>query len=171
MMLTIRKITHAITVCVIIAAPGVWSEAFAQSKTELVGSYSLVSAVATRADGSKYNPIGPTPKGRLMLDGDGRYSLLILSDGLPKFASNNRAKGTAEENRAIVQGSNCHFGTYEVNEAERTIVFHIEVGTFPNWNGTQQRRHFTRIGDELKYTLQGGSGGSQSTELIWKRMK
>jgi hypothetical protein len=42
----------------------------------------------------------------------------ILRRGQAKFASNNRNEGTPEENKAIVQGSIAHFGTYTVNEAE-----------------------------------------------------
>lgn len=149
----------------------VCSQALAQTKSDLAGAYALVSVVATRSDGNKYDAFGPNPKGMLMLGSDGRYSLLVLRNDLPKFASNNRATGTPEENKAVVQGSNCHYGTYAINDVEKTIVFRIEVGTYPNWNGAEQRRAFTTIGDELKYTVRGGSAGSQSTEITWKRIR
>jgi hypothetical protein len=147
------------------------SKVLAQTKSDLAGAYALGSVVATRPDGSKYDAFGPNPKGMLMLGSDGRYSLLVLRNDLPKFASNNRATGTPEENKAIVQGSNCHYGTYVINDAERTIVFRIENGTYPNWNGAEQRRAFATVGDELKYTVLGGSAGSLSTELTRKRIR
>src|ERR1700757_5121848 len=67
----------------------------------------------------------------------------------PKFASNNRETGTAEENKAIVQGSIAYFGTYTVSETDKTISYHIESSTFPNWNGADRKASFNISGDEL----------------------
>jgi hypothetical protein len=50
----------------------------------------------------------------------------MSSSGRPKFASNNRATGTPEENKAVVQGLIAFFGTYSVNEADRTFTMHVE---------------------------------------------
>jgi hypothetical protein len=93
----------------------------------------------------------------------------LMRSELPKFASNNRQEGTAEENRAIVQGVLCYFGTYSVNEADHTLNFHIESSSFPNWNGTDQKRSFTITGDELTYIAPGASGGT--AHVVWKRAK
>jgi Lipocalin-like domain len=54
-----------------------------------------------------------------------------------------------------------------VNDADKTITFHIETSTFPNWNGTEQKRPFTVTGDELKWTTAASSGGS--AEVVLKR--
>jgi len=89
---------------------------------------------------------------------------------LPKFASNNSMRGTAEENAAVVQGSNTHFGTYSVDESGKTIHFRIETSTFANWNGTEQKRPFSLSGDQLKYTIATASGGGPA-EVVWKRVK
>jgi hypothetical protein len=89
---------------------------------------------------------------------------------LPKFASNSRTNGTADENKAVVQGSISHFGQYIVSPADKSIVFHIELSTYPNFNGTEQKRSFELIGDELKYTVPAFSGGGTAV-AIWKRAK
>ena len=120
----------------------------AQSVKDVVGSYTLVSAVV-ESDGKKSDTYGPNAKGVLTLDANGRYVLVFMRAFLPKFASNNRMNGTPDENKAIVQGSFASFGTYLINEAEKTIVFLIENATFPNWNGDEQKRSFTLSGDEL----------------------
>jgi len=86
------------------------------------------------------------------------------------FVSNNRNDGTPEENKAVVQGSLAHFGRYSIDEAQRTLVLHMESSTFPNWNGTEQRRTFTVSGDELRWSTPAASGGG-SAELVWKRAK
>jgi hypothetical protein len=46
----------------------------------------------------------------------------------------------------------------------------IERCTFPNWDGTDQKRSVTITGDEMKYTNTGASGGGKA-ELVWKRAK
>ena len=88
-------------------------------KNQLVGTWMLVSASVERQDGSKTDTFGPNPKGILMFDGDGRFSLQEWRADLPKFASNNRLESTAEENKAIVQGSICYFGKYTLTRRQR----------------------------------------------------
>jgi hypothetical protein len=90
----------------------------------------------------------------------------------PKFASNNRQEDTAEENKAVVQGNISYFGTYTVDEAAKILIFHIESCSFPNWNGTDQKRSFRyhrgRTGVErccwLKW--QAHSCGMETSEVI-----
>jgi Lipocalin-like domain len=142
-------------------------EVCAQTAKDLAGTWTLVSVV-TEQDGNKTEPFGPNPKGILMVDANGRYVLTIVRAGLPKVASNNRTTATPEENKAIVQGSNTHFGTVSVNAADKTITFKIETSTFPNWDGAEQKRAFTITGDALQYTVPAASGGGTAT-AVWKR--
>ena len=146
-----------------------WNGAVAQTAKDLVGTWNLVSAVAEQ-EGKKTDTFGPAPKGVLVFDGNGRYTLVYLRSDLPKFASNNRAMGTPEENKADVQGSIAHFGTYSVGEDNKTLIFRIESSTFPNWNGAEQKRPFTITGDELKYVLPSASAGGTS-EIVLRRAK
>ncbi len=148
-------------------------DAVAQQKTlkeQLVGTWTYVSVDIVRPDGSRVPLYGPNPQGAASFDSNGRYLLLTTRTGLPKFGSNDRMEGTPEENKAVVQGSIAHFGSYTVNEADKTITFYIETSTFPNWNGTQQKRPFTLTGDELKWTTPASSGGG-SAEVVLKRAK
>jgi hypothetical protein len=86
-------------------------EALAQRANELVGTWTLVS-ITLEKDGKKTDFYGPNPQGQLMYDATGHFSVIITRSDLAKFASNNRETGTAEENKAIVQGSLASFGTY-----------------------------------------------------------
>ena len=63
--------------------------------------------------------VGLKTHGELMFDTSGRYSLQLCSSGRAKFASNNRAKGTPEENEAAVRGCNPHWGRYSVKLTTR----------------------------------------------------
>lgn len=153
------------------ALAGALTLAAAQAAKDLVGSYTLVSSDIIRPDGTRTPIFGATPKGYLVLDGTGRYVVAITRGDIAKFASNSRETGTAEENKAVVQGTIAHFGRYTVNEADKSITFHIENSTFPNWEGTEQKRAFTLTGDQLKYVVPVASSGAGAAELVWKRTK
>jgi hypothetical protein len=58
-------------------------------------------------------------------------------------------QGTDEENRAVVRGSLAFYGTYEVDEASKSLMMRIEYSSFPNFNGAEQRRSIKLEGDEL----------------------
>jgi hypothetical protein len=79
----------------------------AQQKTlkqQLVGIWSFVRTEATQQDGSKILPFGQNPKGVNIFTEDGHFAQIQIADGIPKFASNSRVTGTAEENKAAVVG-------------------------------------------------------------------
>jgi len=143
--------------------------AIAQSAKDVAGTWTLVS-FTTERDGNKIDVLGPNPKGSMMLDASGRFATMSRRSELPNFVSNNRATGTPEENKAIVQGSIAYFGTYSVSEADKTIIFRLEASTFPNWDGQEQKRPFTVANDELKWTVAAGSAGGP-VHLTWKRVK
>jgi hypothetical protein len=151
-----------------LAAPT--GDAAAQGAKSLVGAWTLVSADNVDASGKKTPTFSPNPRGSLIFTSNGRYSVHNTRASLPKFASDNRAKGTAEENQAIVAGTIAHFGKYTVDEKDKAFTFHIETSTYPNWDGTAQKRPFTVSGDELKYGVAAGSAGGR-VELVWKRIK
>ena len=109
-------------------------------------------------------------RGMLVFDGMGHYSLTIIAGDLPKFASNNRALGNPDENKAIIGGSLAHFGIYVVNEADKSFLFRIERCTFPNWEGAELSRAFVMAGDELTYKDPRASAGGFAT-VVWQRVK
>jgi len=62
-------------------------------------------------------------------------------------------------------------GTYEISPADRTLTFKVESATFPNWNGTAQKRSIVTVGgDELKYITATASSGGVAT-VTWKRAR
>lgn len=144
----------------------------AQKKSEFSGSWILVSVENTNSDGTKSLPYDTNPKGFLFFDEKGNYAVQIYKDKRAKIASGDKNKCTPEENAAIVQGSNSHFGKYEIDETNKTITFKIKTASFPNWEGTIQKRSYTFINNELKYavtnTTQGGK--SVTAEVVWKKL-
>ena len=149
----------------------VWAKEKAGTLAKQVhGSWILVS-VYVEQDGKKTEPFGSQPRGLLIFTHDGRFLEILLRPNLPKFAANNRMKGTPEENQAIVQGSLAFYGTYTVvSEKEHTGIMHVEGSTFPNWDGEDQKRVWTIKGDELSVTNPTASAGG-TAYVIWKRAK
>ena len=131
--------------------------ALAQSAQDLVGTYTVVSFWNVQGD-KKTELYGAHPKGLMRLDASGRYVVVLIRPDLPKFASNNRVTGTAEEYKAVAMGSFVHLGTYTV--ADGHIIFHLENTTYPNWDGEVQKRKLTVMGDELKYEVSSTMGGT-----------
>jgi len=141
-------------------------------KEQLVGTWTLVSAASVSSDGGKVDVFGPNPKGTLIYTSDGHFALVQMRADLPKLASNNRAQGTPDENKAVVQGSIAYFGTYSVNEAEKVITLQLEGSTFANLvGGGEQRRVVTSLSaDELKFANPRTPSGA-TLEVGWKRAR
>jgi hypothetical protein len=110
-------------------------------KDQLVGAWTLLLVDSVKDDGTHVPEFGPNPDGVLMFSPNGRYSLEIARASLPKFASNDRDKGTADENKAVVQGTLSHFGTYAINDGDKSVSFRIESSSFPNWDAPNHRTH------------------------------
>jgi hypothetical protein len=121
-------------------------------KDQLVGTWTLVSWEQTNPDGSKLQRFGANPKGINVFDASGRVFVMYARPDLPKIASGNPSTPTLEEAKAIVGGAIGYFGTYAVNEADKSIVFRLEASSFPNLLLTDQKRTIVSVtADELKY--------------------
>jgi hypothetical protein len=137
-------------------------------KDQLVGAWTFVGSTGKKPDGS---PVwGSNPKGLLIFTPDGHYSSQILRSDVPKFKANNRLQGTADENKAAVEGGIATFGRYTVSEADKSFTVRFEGSSYPNNTGVQQTRRFTIAGEELKVVNPSSSSGGQS-ELTFKRAK
>jgi hypothetical protein len=138
-------------------------------KEQIVGAWTLVSWVLTRPDGTKNYRFGNNPRGVNMFSPNGRYSLIIMQPDLPKLASNDATKPTADEAEAIVRGSIAYFGTYEVDEASKTLSMQIDGTTLTNQLGLPQQRNIDSISpEEMRYSNATAVGGGK-IEVVWRR--
>ena len=142
-------------------------------KDQLVGAWTLLLADNIKDDGTHVPGYGPNPEGVIIFTPDGHYSLQIIRNGRPAFASKDRMAGTVDENKAAVQGMISHFGTYTVDEAGKTLTFRIEASSFPNWDRTVQKRPITAITDEVLTwnTPAPSAAGFVRAEVAWKKAK
>jgi hypothetical protein len=145
-------------------AIGMLGRAAAQAAQDIagtiVGTWEWVAVENTTSDGTLTHPFGPKPGGYLTFDRSGRFFWLITRPGRPKFASGRRDQGSADENKATVQGSLAYAGTYAVDRGD--LIMKIDASTYPNEEGAEQKRAFTLNGDELSWrnpTVSTGASG------------
>jgi hypothetical protein len=143
--------------------------ALAQTAKDIVGTWKQVTNINIAPDGRRSEPFGPNPNSIVTFDANGRFVSVGTRADLPKFASNNRMQGTAEENKAIVQGSIAYFGTYSV--VDKVIIQKVEASTWPNWTGTDQKRPIISFtADEMKVSVPAASVGGTG-EVTYRRIK
>jgi hypothetical protein len=153
-----KSVSSSVLAAAIAVASGA---ALAQDAKSVAGTYTIVSQPA----------FGEKPRGQLILGRDGRFAIVLARATLPKVAAGARDKGTAEENKAIVSGSIGLFGKYTVDAKDKTITLNIETSTYPNWDGTSQKRPMKMSGDQLSYVVSTPSSGGAPIEAVWKRVK
>ena len=135
----------------------------------LQGSWTLLAADKLLPGGERAPDYGPSPRGRLLVDAQGRYSLQIFRSGRLQFASGDKSRASADEYASAVLGASTHYGTLEVDAARGMLSFRIEGASFPNWEGTVQQRAYTLEGDVLSYRVPPRPDGSVPLS-VWKRL-
>jgi hypothetical protein len=164
---TTLTLTTMALLCITVALPA--GDAAAQQKTlkeQLVGTWTLVSYEDINPNGTKKQYQGASPRGILVLDASGRYVWVEAPSGRPKLKG-SRVDATAEEFHAAVGTFVANFGSWSVNEADKTLIRQVEGALIPNGEGKEAGADATCIparpvgscrdivsvaGDELKIT-------------------
>ena len=100
----------------------------------------------------------------------GHYSLQIFRRDRPRFASGDKAKGTPEECSAAAKGTSTHFGTVSVDPVAHVLTLRIEAASFPNEDGTVQKRTYELTGDVLSYKGAPRPNGDVPVST-WRRVR
>ena len=133
-------------------------------KQQLVGSWSLVQNCEEFQDGKKNcSPLGPNLKGLLMFDANSFSFQMIGGD---------RTK--TSDPRTPVGPLVVYFGTYSTSDTDKTLTYHIERSSWPNFEGQDQKRIVTINGDEMSYKAQAPISSPQGPfvpNLEFKRIK
>lgn len=139
------------------------------AESPLAGTWTLVQADVLQPDGRQTHDYGERPKGMLIIDAKGRYSLQIYDSSHPKYATGDRKTGTLDEYRNNALDISSHFGTIDVNTMSHDLTLHIEIASFPNQDGTTQIRHYELKGNELSYRVEPRKDGSVPIS-VWRRL-
>jgi len=110
-----------------------------------------------------------------MYDSGGHVAVQLLDPDRPRFASDDRARGTDAEMRAAFVGSFAYYGRYVVDAAAGTVRHRVEGASFPNWVGADfvRRVQLARgvSGDRLTLITPPVRVGGRpvTTTLVWRR--
>jgi Lipocalin-like domain len=144
----------------------------AKMKDQIVGSWNFVVAEVTASDGKKSFPFGETPKGILIFTADGHFAQIHVAGDIRAIASNNRMTGTPEEYAGIMKRSLSVFGTYTVDEDNKTVTYNIVSSSFPNWQGEAQTRVIDKLtAEEFVNTNPNVGGGRGSASNFYRRVR
>lgn len=135
----------------------------------LAGTWTLVAADVIRADGTRAHDYGEMPKGLLIIDMQGHYSLQIYDSSRPKYMSGDKNAGTPEEYKANAIGISSHFGMIDVDTLSHTLTLTARAASFPNWEGAEQKRVYELKGNELSYRVEPRKDGSVPIS-VWRRL-
>jgi len=134
---------------------------------QIVGTWSVESVYVER-DGKRIERFSSHPQGIAIYDPNGRFASIIMRPNLPRFAAKSPMKGTADENKAIVQGSTAFYGKWSVDGKEHTLRVHVDGSSYPNWDGQDQKKTVSVSADRLKLCVAGQIGGTACA--IYKRL-
>jgi hypothetical protein len=122
-------------------------------KEQLAGTWTLASCDSTTVNGAK-NPYCVNPKGILIHDANGQFAVMVFGGG--------RANATAA-------GAAGNFGTWSVNEADKTLTYHFVGSLNPANEGLDLKLSISLAGDEMKGA--GAFANGARVDLTWRRAK
>lgn len=146
---------------------------FAQGKSQLAGTWMLVSYDAIGADGARRPVFSAKPQGTFILAADGHYAMVLVNPERPKKWTSGKGRQdiSAEAYKSAASGLVAQFGTWTVDEASTTLTRHVVGALNPMNAGANQKLRFTVKGNELRLTqtLSGVTG--TGTEQVFRRAK
>jgi hypothetical protein len=161
----------AITVAGLAFAPGSTIAQQGSLKQQLVGTWMLVSTEDTEPNGTKRQYFGANPRGILIFDAGGRYAQVSGRPDRPKFkdSANLRLDTPAAQYGEAARAFAGNFGTWSINEADKTLTRRYEAALVPNVEGADQKISVSLAGDEMKLVTTSAAG--LRTESVYRQAK
>lgn len=135
----------------------------ARTRDRFVGTWRLVSVEQRTPAGEVSNPMGPHPTGLIMYDSTGHMAVQIMREGRAQYAA---AEPSPEEAKAALTSYTAYFGTFSVNEADRTVTHHRDGNLNPG-AARDATRSFEFSSDRLILT----PVETRDRHLTWERVR
>jgi hypothetical protein len=133
----------------------------------LIGNWTLLSYITENPDGTFGKPYAEAV-GRLSYDEHGHMAGQVMRPGRADVAP---GEWGAQQVRSAYAGYIAYFGTYELNEAEDTVVHHVQGALNPGWVGGTQVRRVRFDGDKLILSTQVAKGGGLVNHVLtWRKL-
>jgi hypothetical protein len=141
------------------------------TRERFLGVWKLARCERKLPGGRLEYPYGENPVGRITYDRAGRMSALLMRPGrrssVAPGTSFALANASPEEIREAVSGFIAYFGKYDVDDAARIVIHHVEACLVPSWVGTDLKRSYRFEANRL--FLAPGATANGSIELTWER--
>lgn len=135
----------------------------------LAGTWTLVAADVEKPDGTRTHEYGEHPKGQMMIDAKGRYSIQIYDPELANFAP-NESEPTPKEYHDALEAASTHFGQITVDWTHHILRIAIDGSLYPYLRGSVQVRPFQFDGEVLSYRIPPGPERIVRIS-VWRREK
>ena len=148
------------------------SDAGAQSKDALVGTWKLLSSTDTTEKGEVRDSFGRGAVGFLTYTADGRMMVIISHGGRKPLSVPDYIAAPAEERTAAFSSFIAYAGTYTLEAPQ--VIHHVQVASLENRVGIDQVRTIVKLeGGQLilRTPLLLKGGRMVREELIWQRWK
>jgi hypothetical protein len=144
----------------------------AKENLSVVGIWRLISIQTEADDGTLAYPFGKDVDGLAMIDARGYFSAQLMDMKRPPFKSADPRGGTPGEVRTAFENYIGYYGTFDVDEAKRVIIFHVRGAWLPNWIGGDQIRYYTLSGNRMSISTAPVlfEGKKLVGKLIWERV-
>ena len=132
-----------------------------------LGSWGLVSFEHLLPSGEVSKPFGDSPSGLILYEADGHMSAQLSVGNPARLAYEDPDRANAQEAAEAWRMYFGYWGSFKVHAEKGVVVHRVEGCSFPNWNGTEQARHF-RFDGTNRLILETQSSSGHFT-LIWQR--
>jgi hypothetical protein len=136
-------------------------------QSQLAGTWKITAVYDQYTDGHKQNPWGNNPQGRAEYTSGGTVIYELMS------GDRSAKPGTGP--RDPVGPAIAYFGTYTVDEQNKTYTFQIQQCTFPQWNGISRTSTVADISPStlktVGATIHDPQGGDFQPHLEFERVK
>jgi hypothetical protein len=133
---------------------------------QLVGSYKLISYISYDEKGGETKM--PYTVGQISYDRAGRMSANLMRGDRARITGSPASEA---ERATAYSGYISYFGSYTVDEAQRTVTHHVEGAMNPNMVGSNLVRHVEFSPDGGSLFLSVKSGDRVTGRLRWDRHK
>ena len=128
----------------------------------LHGTWTVVAVDTYLPDGTRHPAFGPQPQGYLIYTPEGTMSVTLAAGERPPFAHPQPRQGSLAEKASVADSFSAYAGRYSVDAATHTVVHHLHIASFPNWQGSDQVRRYQLDGDILTLSTPEPVAGTTS---------
>ena len=140
-------------------------------KEQLLGTWTLVSWTQVVGDVEEPGLLGRDAVGQIMFAPDGYMCFNVMRRTRVNLGGQGPQGATPEEKATAYDGYVGYCGRYDVSEEERSVVFRLELSSYPNWTGTTQKRFAEVTGTRLRIKTPPipVRGKQMVSTVVWER--